>query len=103
MAINVWPMHDRAPLYWLPEILPDDGEPLRCRFNSPSAEGRAANLVMACGEMAQHMLTIDCRRTGNHLAMASGTLATLIGKQAAKGQTARLSMSTAPGCMLHGN
>jgi len=65
-------------------------------FPAPSAEGRAAHLVMACGEMARHMIAIACRRTGNQLPMVCGTLAPLTGEQAAVGQTARLRLCTTP-------
>jgi hypothetical protein len=53
--------------------------------------------------MAKHMLAIDCRRTGNLMAMNCGTLMQRSGEQAADGQTARLSLSIAPGCMPHGS
>jgi len=67
--------------------LPDAGWPWQRDFPALSAEGRAAKLVTACGEMAWHMITIACRRTGNQLPMACGTLALLAGEQAAAGQT----------------
>ncbi len=52
--------------------------------------------MLACAEMEWHMITVACLKTGNLLPMACGTLALLIGEQAAEGQTARLRLCAAP-------
>ena len=128
MYFDFWHLRATFASPWLPEILPDAQRPVKCcdvallramakhiggdgldafelcnaNFERQAAVAKAT--AAGCRALARQrtLPSTGRRRTASHQALENGTLALLIGKQAAAGQTARLSDGGAPRCKAIG-